>query len=29
MSVEAFTQFVRKDCPGWARAVKVAGLKLE
>ena len=28
-SVEAFTQFVRSDCPGWARAVKIAGIKPE
>jgi tripartite-type tricarboxylate transporter receptor subunit TctC len=29
LSVEEFTQFVRSDCPNWARAVKVAGLKPE
>jgi tripartite-type tricarboxylate transporter receptor subunit TctC len=29
LSVEEFTQFVRGDCPNWARAVKVAGLKPE
>lgn len=28
-TVEEFTQFVRKDCPSWARAVKVAGMKPE
>ena len=29
LSVEEFTQFVRSDCPNWARAVKLAGLKPE
>ena len=29
MSVKEFTQFVRSDCPNWARAVKMAGLKPE
>ena len=29
LSVEEFTQFVRSDCPNWAHAVKVAGLKPE
>jgi tripartite-type tricarboxylate transporter receptor subunit TctC len=27
MSIEAFQKFVREDCPGWARAVKLAGVK--
>ena len=29
MSVEDFTRFVRSDCPNWARAVKLAGIKPE
>ena len=29
LTVEEFTQFVRSDCPNWARAVKTAGLKPE
>ena len=29
MSVEDFTKFVRSDCPNWARAVKLAGIKPE
>jgi tripartite-type tricarboxylate transporter receptor subunit TctC len=29
MSVEDFTRFVKSDCPGWARAVKLAGIKPE
>jgi tripartite-type tricarboxylate transporter receptor subunit TctC len=29
LSVEEFTQFVRSDCPNWARAVKLAGLRPE
>ena len=29
LSVEEFTQFIRSDCPSWARAVKMAGLKPE
>ncbi|RPI45185.1 MAG: tripartite tricarboxylate transporter substrate binding protein [Betaproteobacteria bacterium] len=29
MSVEDFTKFVRTDCPNWARAVKLAGIKPE
>jgi tripartite-type tricarboxylate transporter receptor subunit TctC len=29
LSVGEFTQFVRSDCPNWARAVKIAGLKPE
>jgi tripartite-type tricarboxylate transporter receptor subunit TctC len=29
LSVEEFTRFVRSDCPNWARAVKIAGLKPE
>jgi len=27
MPIEAFTKFVREDCPSWARAVKLAGVK--
>jgi tripartite-type tricarboxylate transporter receptor subunit TctC len=27
MSMEAFAKFVRDDCPHWARAVKLAGVK--
>jgi tripartite-type tricarboxylate transporter receptor subunit TctC len=29
MSVEEFQKFVRSDCPNWARAVKLAGIKPE
>ena len=29
LTVEEFAQFVRSDCPNWARAVKLAGLKPE
>jgi len=29
MSVEEFQKFVRSDCPTWARAVKLAGIKPE
>ena len=29
MSVADFTRFVRSDCPNWARAVKLAGIKPE
>jgi tripartite-type tricarboxylate transporter receptor subunit TctC len=29
MSVEEFQKFVRTDCPNWARAVKLAGIKPE
>ncbi len=29
MSVEDFTRFVKSDCPNWARAVKLAGIKPE
>jgi uncharacterized repeat protein (TIGR02543 family) len=29
MSVEEFQKFVRNDCPNWARAVKLAGIKPE
>ncbi|MCC6535135.1 MAG: tripartite tricarboxylate transporter substrate binding protein [Burkholderiales bacterium] len=29
MTVEEFTRFVHADCPNWARAVKVAGLRPE
>jgi tripartite-type tricarboxylate transporter receptor subunit TctC len=29
MSVEEFQKFVRADCPNWARAVKLAGIKPE
>lgn len=28
-SVEGFAQFMRSDCPNWARAVKLAGIKPE
>ncbi len=28
-TIEAFTAFVRKDCPVWARAVKAAGVRAE
>ena len=28
-TVEAFTTFVRRDCPVWARAVKAAGVRAE
>ena len=28
-SVEEFAKFLRSDCPGWARAVKLAGIKPE
>jgi tripartite-type tricarboxylate transporter receptor subunit TctC len=28
-TVDEFTQFVRRDCPSWARAVKIAGMKPE
>lgn len=27
MPIEAFQKFVREDCPNWARAVKLAGVK--
>jgi len=27
LSIEAFQKFVRDDCPNWARAVKLAGVK--
>ena len=29
LSVEEFARFVQTDCPNWARAVKIAGLKPE
>ncbi len=29
LSVEEFVRFVQTDCPNWARAVKIAGLKPE
>jgi tripartite-type tricarboxylate transporter receptor subunit TctC len=29
MSVEEFQKFIRSDCPNWARAVKLAGIKPE
>ena len=28
-SAEEFGKFIRSDCPGWARAVKLAGIKPE
>jgi tripartite-type tricarboxylate transporter receptor subunit TctC len=28
-SVEDFAKFVKSDCPNWARAVKLAGIKPE